>query len=73
MAFEVTVDDVFTVLNNHNVILTTEQIEQIFDDIIAPSAGAIESAAMCGNDLDEQTDFAHNEIALLLKDNGFIS
>lgn len=65
-AFEVTVDDVQIVLDRLDL---DDDAETVFDDEILLEADRIENAALTENELDAQTDAAHNEIELIIKEN----
>ena len=65
-AFEVTVDDVENVLNKHNLGHDAEEIHGSLDH------DALEEAALWGDDMDEQTNYACQEIEKQLKEMGFL-
>lgn len=71
MAFGISVDDVATVLEKHGVTQITE--DELINLFEALDGDIIEHAALEGVDMDEQTEYAHAEIASQLKDRGFIS
>lgn len=62
-AFGISVDDVLIVAKNHGVSITEEQAQDWFDEL---DHDAVEGAALYENDLDAQTDLAHEEIFLQL-------
>jgi len=71
MAFCISVDDVALVLASHGVSLITEdELNNLFESL---DGDIIEHAALAGNDMDEQTSYAHAEIASQLRDRGFLS
>lgn len=80
MAFEVTAEDIETVLRDHQFRLETKHgepfgvlAEQIFNELSDADFAQIEKAALdSGTDLDEQTTGAHQEIALLLEREGWL-
>jgi hypothetical protein len=60
MAFEITVEDVMTVSSSRtNTPLTEYQAEIIFNQL---DHDAIERAALHGNDMDTQIEYAYEEI-----------
>lgn len=71
MAFGVSVDDVAAVLKRHGSAPATEaELDNLFSSL---DEERIEQAALYGNDMDEQTDYAQAEIAVQLKEHGFLS
>lgn len=71
MAFGISVDDVALVLASHGVSLITEdELNNLFESL---DGDIIEHAALAGNDIDEQTSYAHAEITSQLRDRGFLS
>jgi hypothetical protein len=71
MAFGISVDDVASVMANHGVTqITEDELINLFESL---DGDIIEHAALAGNDMDEQTSYAHAEIASQLKDRGFLS
>lgn len=71
MAFGISVDDVALVLASHGVsLITDDELNNLFESL---DGDIIEHAALAGNDMDEQTAYAHAEIASQLKDRGFLS
>ena len=75
-AFEVSADDVATVLRKHGVTMTDAQIADIHSqldfDAVETAALAAEIACNDEDTLDAQTDAAHEEIASQLSDVGLI-
>lgn len=69
MAFEVTADDVFVVLSAAGVDTTLDACESVIDTL---DLADVEQAALYGDDLDEQTEFAHQEIRDQLVHRGLI-
>jgi hypothetical protein len=60
-AFEITTDDIQTVFEkNFGEHITDDAAEEIFDNYI--HLDDVEHAALRGGDIDEQTQFAHDEI-----------
>jgi len=72
-AFQVTADDVELVMNAHSQGVSAEEAEEIFDQHIAPQAERIEKAALYGNEMEEQTEYAHKEIAAILVEEGVLT
>lgn len=61
LAFEITPEDVQTVFANHfGEHISEESAEEILDNYI--HADDVESAALRGDDIDKQTNYAHDEI-----------
>jgi hypothetical protein len=69
-AFELTLDDVHVVMNNHGCIISEEDAVDIFYGYIIPNEGVIEKSALRGDDMDEQTDYAHQEIKNIFEEAG---
>lgn len=82
IGFEVTEEDVETVLRQHWAQVDAKGLpfevvaEQIFGDL---DLGRIESVALdaeasydIDDDLEKQTDAAHAEIAVILRENGYL-
>ena len=65
-AFQVTADDVQNVLNIHNLSHDADEIHGSLD------FDEIEEAAMWGDDLTEQTNYACQEIEKQLKEMGIL-
>lgn len=59
MAFEITQEDVENVLQQHGVAFTEQEAQELFDEL---DHGSVEQAALYGNDMDEQTNYAYVEI-----------
>ncbi len=59
MAFGISSDDVIAVALRRGVSLSEEKAEALFDDL---DHDAIEDAALAGDDMGEQTDYAFDEI-----------
>jgi NifB/MoaA-like Fe-S oxidoreductase len=66
LAFQVTVEDVQIVLDRMGL---SHDAEKVFDDEISLEADRIENAALMENDLDSQTDAAHDEIEAIIREN----
>lgn len=64
-AWETTNDDVKIVLDRHNVKVSEERLNEIGDML---NMDEIESAALYGDDMDEQTERAYEEIEKQLKE-----
>lgn len=74
-AFETTPDDVLSVMAVAGRPLTFAQAETLFGQHVAEQAGAggrIERAALHGDDLEDQTEYAHQEIGALLQECGVL-
>ncbi len=74
-AFEVTDEDLSTVLSNLGLSLGESATTTLFNLHIVPHygpGGRIEKAALQGNDMDKQTTYAHQEIEAILKEAGII-
>lgn len=69
-AFGISVDDVETVLQKHGVAHATE--DELLNLLESLDVGRVEKAALAGDDMDEQTTYALDEIAFQLKENGFL-
>jgi hypothetical protein len=67
MAFEITVEDVETVLRKMR--RSTANAEELFDDVISIEVDRIEQAALEYDDLDDQTNAAYREMKLIIKEN----
>lgn len=65
-ACEPTIDDVATVLSRFGVDVTDARAEELFDEHIAGDESVPSAALNSGGDLDEQTERANQQIALLL-------
>jgi hypothetical protein len=46
--------------------------EKLLHDVIAPEDGRIEKAALYGNEMEEQTEYAYQEIAKILREAGVL-
>jgi hypothetical protein len=61
LAFQITTDDIQTVFAKHfGEHISDEIAEEIFDNYV--HLDDVERAALRGSDMDEQTQFAHDEI-----------
>jgi hypothetical protein len=65
-AWEITTDDVLNVAHEMGMKLTTEETEKIYNDL---DHFLIEEAALNGKDLEEQTDYAYEEIKRQITEN----
>lgn len=70
MAFEATADDVFAVLRNAGIEKSIDECEKLVELL---DLADIEQAALYADDLDEQTEFAHQEIHDQLVHHGLIA
>jgi hypothetical protein len=77
LAWETTADDVYNVMRTHNVVDETMNLrgraEKEFDDLDEEDHSRIEEAALRGDDMDEQTNYAYDEIEDILAEKGIIS
>ncbi len=71
-AFEVTAEDVKLVMNSCRQGVSWEQAQGLFDQHIKPEGSRIEKAALHGNDICKQTEYAHQEIAAVLREKGVL-
>lgn len=65
-AWETTTDDVLNVAHEMGMKLTTQEVEKIYNDL---DHEIIEVAALNGKDLEEQTDYAYEEIKRQITEN----
>jgi hypothetical protein len=71
LAFGISVDDVASVLASCGVSqITEDELNNLFESL---DQDRVEKAALAGDDMDEQTHYAHAEIAVQLKEHGFLS
>ena len=70
-AFEITADDVATVLRRHKLVNTCDDplVDEVFDDL---DVDRVERAALWYTDLDDQTASALDEIENILIEEGVI-
>jgi len=75
LAFEITEDDVSTVLEKHGISVSDKILSEIFETVVMPAAQEIEDAALNAeiSDDDEetlmaQTEAAHAELARILEE-----
>lgn len=71
MAFEVSHEDVATVCRAHG-ITQHDQIERCFDLVTQKFDERVTRAALWGNDLDKQTQYALAEIERILLEQGHL-
>lgn len=71
-AFEITPDDIKNVFDKHFQKVDIKYATNVFNTYIAPEIDRIEKAALCGDDLAEQTKFAYDTIADILRENGVL-
>jgi hypothetical protein len=67
-AFEITSDDVANVLN---LPCDDPRVEICFNSLDDEDFARIESDALCGDDMDEQTNYAYTSIREILSEKGF--
>jgi hypothetical protein len=76
MAYQVTEEDVENVLRFHSLSVANtngKSFESIANEVFSDlDADRIETAALYGNDLDEQTGYANDEIAIQLRELGIL-
>jgi len=72
-AFEITSEDVRNVMKLNGYSVDEAAAEKIFQDVIAPEDGRIEKAALYGNEMEEQTKYAYQEIAKILREAGVLT
>ena len=65
LAFEITVDDVQNVLRKLESISDSQAM---FDTLTPDDHAAIEKAALYGDDIDTQTEYAYQELGKILKE-----
>lgn len=70
MAFGVSSDDVLLVAHRSGLNITDELAQEWFDEL---DHGAVEKSALYGQDMDQQTDYALDEIQRQLESLGHIS
>lgn len=70
--FEVTVEDIQAVLAMEGRPASYGEAEAILAEHVGAAAGRVEKAALRGDDLDEQTGYAYEEIADVLREAGII-
>lgn len=70
MAWEVTVDDVETVLKRNGIVKTEEEISDIHDGL---DCDEVEEVVLSYTDFDDQVDAALDEIERQLKADGVIN
>jgi hypothetical protein len=58
-AFEVTIDDILNVYQERGTKVSVSLAQAVMDDL---DFDLIEEAALLGDDIEEQTDFAYEEI-----------
>ena len=76
LAFETTLEDVENVLHSNSLCVANtdgKSFETIAAEVFESlDFDAIEQAALFGDDLDQQTDYANDEIARQLRANGIL-
>ncbi len=65
-AFQISQEDLRVVLMANNIPHTDDYVEKMFEKFITPESDRIEKAALYGNDINEQTEYAHDEICKIL-------
>jgi len=71
-AFEITSEDVRSVMEINGRPVDEATAEKLLHDVIAPEDGRIEKAALYGNEMEEQTEYAYQEIAKILREAGVL-
>lgn len=69
MAFGISSDDVLVVAARRGTPITDEEAERWFEEL---DASLVEDAALYGNDMDEQTNYALDEIERQLVNLGYL-
>ena len=72
-AFEITSDDVRNVMEANGHPVNESIAEKLFKDVITPEDGRIEKAALYGNEMEGQTEYAYQEIAQILREAGALT
>lgn len=72
LGFEVTPEDVQAVMAMEGRPVSYGEAEALLDEHVVPAEGQIGRAALRGNDLDQQTDYAYQAIADVLRRAGLI-
>ena len=72
IAFEITNEDIQNVLTRHESSLNVDDNEDLFDAVMAESA-RIEAAALHGDDIEAQTEYAYSAIEDILMETGYLS
>ena len=72
-AFEITSEDVRNVMEANGRPVNESTAEKLFKDTITPEDGRIEKAALYGNEMEEQTEYAYQEIAQILREAGVLT
>lgn len=69
LAWETTTEDISNVLDQHGVAYTDQHLDHWHDLL---DHDKIEEAALHGNDMEKQTEYAYEEIARQLKEMGVL-
>jgi hypothetical protein len=72
-AFEITSEDVRSVMEINGRPVDEATAEKLLHDVIAPEDGRIEKAALYGNEMEEQTEYAYQELAKILREAGVLT
>ena len=72
LAFQTTWEDVKNVMTQNGKHVTILEAELIFENKIAGKLDRIEQVALQGNNLDEQTNYANEEIATILQEENLL-
>ena len=72
-AFEISEEDVAIVMAQHGHLISDEYAYTLFDNYVSNEADVVEKSALAGGDMDEQTNYAHAEIATILKEAGILT
>jgi hypothetical protein len=67
MAWETTVDDINTVLQAHGKYVHQTELDEYLDKV---DCDDVEAAALAGDDMDEQTNYAYQSIEEQLMEDG---
>lgn len=68
-AWETTTDDILNVIHELGKKSDTDKVEEIYNEL---DLYIIEDAALQGNDIEEQTNYAYDEIKRQIVDNNLI-
>lgn len=72
LGFQVSGDDVFVILEQNGIPAAIDIAENIFRDCVVEHSDVIETAAMCYDTLEQQTQEAHRIIKALLVEKGWL-
>ena len=68
-AFEISVEDVMQVCSEHGREVTYEEAEKLYDGL---DRVKITEAALHGDEMEQQTDYAYDEIGCQLREKNFL-